>query len=520
MNANFRFVVHPSGDYKANLSQPDVPLPWEHVLQVLTSVESQCNACPICLEQVPTAPRMAKCGHIFCLPCALSYLISEDIKTGRTNGKWRKCPICFDSIYEDDLRPLRWLDADGPAPTRGRDVTLQLIKRKAGTMFALPRDAEEIKSDFVPWHNQDKVLEHCRIIRGDSTYMITQLEREITELAIMKEQDRLSFGDEGVWTAKAIKNIEEAVFIATSLGVAPKRPVPVRSSAIERPPVSYTLSDEAPSALVQNSISAVRRQQPDTAANDAALESASGDAYYFYQPRFGIHYYLAPLDVRILKKAFHSFSRFPSALIAKVEHTMAVTIDEDLRRRSKYLSHLPLGCEIIFLECDWSGVLDDDVIECFQTDTEKRRKKRHDKAVSEEAARRRAQAAEERRERSGLAELMWQDEDTSYFARNDETNTYEVFADDHLPSNSSVHSTSLPKGSPERTSVWGTSVPPPDHADVQVGDDQLKERLEKFYEESAITSSLQEASNGPNKKGKSRKKKLVLMSSGGGRGMG
>lgn len=277
--------------------------------------------------------------------------------------------------------------------------------------------------------------------------------------------------------------------------------------------------------------------QQDIGSKSAAQDLASGirhsgpvddtdshDTYYFYQPRTGSHFYLAPLDIRILKKAFDTFASFPSALVAKVEHMSTVTVDEDLRRRTKYLSHLPLGCEVTFLECDWSGVLEKDVLKSFKVDTDKRRKKRHDKAVSEESARRRAQALEERRERAGLGEITYPDEDTStsYFARNDEGNTYDVFTDDIAHSLPSAHSGSLPTGSLERRSIWGTALPSTrdESIPVTVEDDDWKDQLEKFYEDTAISVSTQEATGTPGKKVKTKKKKLVLMTSGGGRGRG
>lgn len=523
VNANYRFVVHPSGDYRQNLMESDVPVPWEQVLQVLASVQTQSNSCPICLESIPIAPRMAKCGHIFCLPCVLRYLESEDMKTGKTTGKWRKCPICFDGIYAKDLRPVKWCYGDDSLPARGQDVTLQLIMRRTGSIFALPRDAESVAEDVVPWHNQIEVLEYARLLKGDFAYMISESDREVAELLAMKEQDESSFGDEGQWTATAIESIQDATSNFKSLGNAPK-PKGAQSDRVkmDRQPVEYVQSESSPTIFIQEETPVATHKHKFTREEDQ-LESPNGDAYYFYQPRTGSHYYLAPLDIRILKKAFSSFVSFPSALIAKVEHTTTVTVDEDLRRRTKYLSHLPLGCEVTFLECDWSGVLENDVIKFFKTDTDKRKKKRHDKAVSEESARRRAQIAEERRERAGLGDLQWHDETTSYFARNDESNTYEVFADEQNQSGdiSSVHSGSLPGGSLERKSIWGTALPTEPERPSAAEDDAWKEQLEKFYEESAISASIETSSAAtPGKKAKTKKKKLVLMSSGGGRGMG
>src|SRR5205823_4818461 len=82
----------------------------------------------------------------------------------------------------------------------------------------------------------------------------------------------------------------------------------------------------------------------------------SNQPYYFYQSL--PHSYLSPLDIRILRTAFGSFSAFPSTVLPRVENfSPGHLVDDDLRKRAKYLSHLPYGCEVAFLECDWTDIV-------------------------------------------------------------------------------------------------------------------------------------------------------------------
>ena len=44
------------------------------------------------------APRVSKCGHLFCYACLLQYLDFEKERA------WKKCPLCKDPIYKHEIR--------------------------------------------------------------------------------------------------------------------------------------------------------------------------------------------------------------------------------------------------------------------------------------------------------------------------------------------------------------------------------------------------------------------------------
>ena len=56
--------------------------------------------CPICLESLEhmVAPRITKCGHIYCWPCILQYLAFDKEKN------WKRCPLCYDPVYKHELK--------------------------------------------------------------------------------------------------------------------------------------------------------------------------------------------------------------------------------------------------------------------------------------------------------------------------------------------------------------------------------------------------------------------------------
>ncbi len=91
-----QFVVKASGDYTVQLTNPDEPVEWEQVEQVVLKSSAGVPSCPICLYP-PKAAKVAKCGHVFCWACILHYLALSDQPE-------RKCPICYQDIQKKDLK--------------------------------------------------------------------------------------------------------------------------------------------------------------------------------------------------------------------------------------------------------------------------------------------------------------------------------------------------------------------------------------------------------------------------------
>ena len=87
-----------NGDYTVHMSDPDLLITWPKIEEIHIDSHDPI-VCPICLYP-PNAAKMTKCGHIYCWCCLLHYLSLSD-------KQWRKCPICFESIYKQDLKSVR-----------------------------------------------------------------------------------------------------------------------------------------------------------------------------------------------------------------------------------------------------------------------------------------------------------------------------------------------------------------------------------------------------------------------------
>jgi len=384
------------------------------ILQILVSPLTHMMACPICLAETPVAPRMTACGHIACLPCFLRYFASEDVATGLRGAslKFRKCPICWDSIQLSECKPVRWYDIDigggvndkenivATEPREGFDIAMRLFMRKPGNTLALPRDdylplsqANVLPEGDVPWHYVPEILHYAWIVKGSGVYMHSQAAREIMELERMNKEDEMAYGEDGFWTRKAIQRIRDQSELYDSIGEGPAKLADLAlSSSTTRnnnnSKAETVAEEDIPHQIRSTSHSAIRtRESP----------------YLFYQPRSASHFYLSSLDIRILKKAYGEYENFPSAILARVEHiTSPQTIDDDFRRKVRYLGHLPSGCQVSFLECDWSEIVEPTVLETFNVEIDKRRRLRREKLIREEKER----EVEERRRRSGRRDVV------------------------------------------------------------------------------------------------------------------
>lgn len=518
VHANYRFIVSPKGSYSKQAVDADEHLEWDDVLQVLASAESQAASCPICLSE-PVAPRMAKCGHIFCLPCLIRYMhtsVSDEPTASEKKQRWRKCPICDDIIHVSDTRPVRfYAGQESPLPRPGDDVVLRLMMRYDKSTLALPKEggAEVLDSgDEIPWHFAANVLDYARMMRGTTDYMTAEYDREIEELTKQEKEDELMFNEDGEWTQKAIKAIEVTKDKVKDLG-------------------------EVEVAVAEAS---------KTASSNGARHS-DHDFYFYTSPP---HLYLSPLDIRILKTKYGAFSQFPSTLLPRVEHiSTGNTVDDALRKRARYLGHLPRGCLVSFLECDWTDIVPDDILATFKDEIDKRRKRNREKEVQEERERLQAERIESAayRRSAGRTNIGAGDEFTVRYS--DQGNSDRLNLDEFQPLG--AVSTTPPNPRPgfsslasmstspstQRT-VWGTPAiptspgagpvqPPSGRDDGWLKEDQFLDSLGAAdlavqMEAFGLDNTAAEASSSNNGSGKGKKKKqkqkITLMTTGGRRG--
>lgn len=117
---------------------------------------------------------------------------------------------------------------------------------------------------------------------------------------------------------------------------------------------------------------------------DKTRHKSADNAYYFYQADDGQHIYLHSLNARCLLREYGSLENCPQKISGNIVEKEYVFVTEELRKRLRYLSHLPLTCGFEVVELALKPPLvDKETLKFFSVEIEKRRKRRQQRAREE-----------------------------------------------------------------------------------------------------------------------------------------
>lgn len=436
VNSAYRFVLKPSvtADYTVHFVDPDIYFQWPDIIQILvphtsSSLTGEGNTmCPICLG-APVAPRMTKCGHVYCYACILHYLQTSD------QAGWHRCPICFDSISEAALKPVKWFfesESEALGTANGTAFKMRLMQRPQLTTLALPQ-SETWPSDLIPPHQAafqflPDIYKFAKFMLPTPKSLQDDLQEEIVSLSIDRDEKiNVADGLGASFVERAITKVYRLIEDAKALDVPSLRDAinnaergmeiaaevaEKRQNVTRRPEFSPAQGDARPEhwADEHDNIQSIPREAA-AATPSKQLKSRrninppphSTSTYYFYQAASGSPVFLHPLDIRILLSHFGSYANFPRDIEVKVEARNEGTVDDDLRKRCKYLAHLPEAADVTFVEADLTSVVGKDTIAAFDSALKNRRARRREKERRDDRARVKA----EERERDRLAEEHW-----------------------------------------------------------------------------------------------------------------
>ncbi|VEU23412.1 DEKNAAC104623 [Brettanomyces naardenensis] len=366
INVNYKFIVDYRADYKAQMLDPNLPLEDNTIIRVI--VNGKDYQCPICLGDEFIAPRMTRCGHIFCYPCLMRLFSSsaeaknDGVRAAEQPGsRTATCPLCNELIRERHrLLPVLINHEEDEKLAAGELITLNLMYRSNSNILAQPFLFYLEDSEFngsIPWIEKgsttddffktSKYVRYSRIMKCDVDFIVGCFEQELSSIESHKLYDKEVYHDSGVYYDIAKINIDvELDAVKTSFKAEKGGPVSAPS---------YHHKDSDTSTLTTQQIEQLLVKQNDYKFDD------NEKGYFFYQHQVGsnskVKYFLSSLDIQILKAMYGDYSNFPFTLTLNLENISFDDgmVTEEMIRRLKYLGHLPIGTEVGFLELDWIG---------------------------------------------------------------------------------------------------------------------------------------------------------------------
>lgn len=389
LQANCQFVVRAGEDYTPVLASPDNLVEWAKIEQVhiFSSEEPQC---PICLYP-PVAAKMTKCGHIYCWPCILHYLALSD-------KAWRKCPICYDAIHVPDLRSC--VLKPFHSYTVGEIVNFQLMRReKTSLIIEIVSDAGK-KGVEIPLFNPNvgrTIL--TKLLLAGSAEILVIIDREQQELENQIVVDGIDC-PENIFVQQALEQLKERrekALNVEDVSIATKQDNARMSESSSEEASGFAYEEIAKECVEMEEIIPVDQ----SACVDFMIDEdnnftlsdidivptstcASSDFYYFYQSTDGQPLYLHSMNTRMLQAMYGSLDNSPQKISGKIVHKDSSSMSEALRKRLKYLQHLPICTQFEVVEVEFKqGVIAPEVLAQFKDEINNRRKDRQKRARAE-----------------------------------------------------------------------------------------------------------------------------------------
>uniref|UniRef100_A0A673CF92 E3 ubiquitin-protein ligase RNF10 n=1 Tax=Sphaeramia orbicularis TaxID=375764 RepID=A0A673CF92_9TELE len=386
LQANCQFVVADDQDYKAHFTDPDTLVNWDCVQQVRI-YSHEVPSCPICLFP-PVAAHITRCGHIFCWPCMLHYLSLSD-KT------WSKCPICYEAVHTADLKSVVAMETRQYAV--GDVITMHLMRREKGALVAMPL-SKWVKVEEPVRFGDAHLSPYSKLLLISPAQTLEMLAEE---KAVLKAQLSLEEDGQACFIQSALCLLQEREEMLLKQQKAnPRDSLDLSSLTLEEPAsleeevlcivtkyistlncVLESVLEEAPEAVVEEELQPVEKKQ-NTGRPLATYEH--GPFYYFYQAADCQHMFLHSLNVRCLTREYGSFETCPDTITATVVEIVGHTVTEEIRRRHRYLEHLPLTCEFSICELALQPpLLSKETLDSFAGDLDIRKRLRQKKARDE-----------------------------------------------------------------------------------------------------------------------------------------
>ncbi|KAJ2589785.1 hypothetical protein EV177_009176, partial [Coemansia sp. RSA 1804] len=273
----------------------------------------------------------------------------------------------------------------------GSHITMRLMKRLRGTTICLPRSTSShiysqdaidcaraiesaskqgntkselgFKISHCPWTFTKDALPFSKFVLADREYCIDEYRRETAELQCFKADSTTDL-DSQLFAESAILGVDYMIKDAESRNA---HDIAIEDNA--RKEQGLISGNNSGNSMSESELDPAT--PPDTsAANQNSRhhqqEASEDDFVYFYQADDGQHIYMHPLSIRVLSHEHSGYADMPDVLEVKIRHSMESTITDEVRQQFKMLNHLPLRCDVLFVEPELKDLVSRKSIDKFR----------------------------------------------------------------------------------------------------------------------------------------------------------
>lgn len=410
-----------------------------------------CFPCILHYIQLSDIPKSAKCP--ICGDMVQSNAL-KSVKYLDAEAMLESSTHATSDAFEASLEEAKRLDSGDRHDKRHR-LHMRLIQRPQMTTLALPSSStwpsDAVPPHTAPWYFLPDIITYSRYMLATPEYMGKELEREMRELggewellrgdelgrvfvkAAMDKVERQMIKVKEELETELVRRSERKGREAWSSAIGGDKKEKEQQKERERKeqermkrekqqdigavPVEFlanqqTTFDNSANINIPPNLPVEPNPMPPMPRDKKSRRRLNpvpppqsvppAPSYYFYQSSLGANVFLHPLDIRMLLAHYGSYNLFPSSMTFETTGYDPGTINDDLRKRCKYLSHLPLGSEIVFVETNLAELVSSTILAQFEQPLKARRQKRRDKVRKED----RAKQKWEKAERSKTAEEL------------------------------------------------------------------------------------------------------------------
>lgn len=316
----------------------DIPVPWKFI-EAVRLFGQEATECPICLHP-PVAGKVGRCGHAHCASCVLKLIaISE----------YPECPICQCHIKIQDLRSV--FHQVEPRPKNNSVVKFIKMQRKKASVVSKA-------IGHVPEFWLDR---YERVVSlSDATILEKIIEKEEIELACQEADCEESEKPFIAQAKEMLSTRRGALKVEKPQKSAEKNPDETKvSTDVSKPEQENTKPKETDVLAISNPNLEPEYPVSEPLASEKPASPApkpEDDSYYYYQTSDCGNMFLSAINAKCLITQYGSLKDAPDSFSAKMLEIDDYTMDQDVRKRFRYLSHLSLGEPFSLIYVDHDGL--------------------------------------------------------------------------------------------------------------------------------------------------------------------